>query len=51
MCVNLLHIVDDHPEVKYINRHVKENICAARPEVWLDLGIELLQEEVENDKK
>ena len=30
--------------VKYIYRHVKENqICAAGPEVWLDLGIELLR--------
>ena len=45
MYVNLLPTVDDRPEVKYINRHVKENICAAGPEVWLDLGIELLQEE------
>ena len=37
--------MDDRPEIKYFNRHVKENICAAGPEVWLDLGIELLQQE------
>ena len=45
MYLSLLHTVDDRPEEKYINRHVKENICAAGPEVWLDLGIELLQKE------
>ena len=44
MYVTFLHIVDDHPEVKYLNRHVKESICAAGPEVWLDLGVELLQQ-------
>ena len=43
--VCLLHTVDDRPEVKYLNRYVKQNICAAGPEVWLDLGIELLQQE------
>ena len=37
--------MDDRPKVKFLNRHVRENICAAGPEVWLDLGIELLQEE------
>jgi len=36
--------VDDRPEVKYINRHVIEKIYAAGPEVWLKLGIELLEE-------
>jgi len=34
--------VDDRPELKYINRHVKEKVCAAGPEVWLHLGTELL---------
>ena len=43
--LGLLHTVDDRPEIKYLNRHVKENICAAGPEVWLDLGVELLQQE------
>ena len=37
--------MDDRPKVKFLNRHVKENICAAGSEVWLDLGVELLQEE------
>ena len=36
--------VDDRPEVKYINRYVKGKVYAAGPEVWLKLGIELLEE-------
>ena len=36
--------MDDRPEEKYFNIHVKENICAAGPEVWRDLGVQLLQE-------
>ena len=36
--------MDDRPEEKYFNRHVKDNICAAGPEVWRDLGVQLLQE-------
>jgi len=36
--------VDDPPEVKYINRHVKTKVCAAGPEVWINLGVELLDE-------
>ena len=45
MCLSLLHTVDDRPEVKYLNRHVKDNIRAAGQEVWRDLGVELLQNE------
>ena len=41
----LLRTVDDPPEVKYINTHVRKPISTAGPEVWLDLGIELLQNE------
>ena len=41
---SLFHTVDDRPEEKYFNRHVKETICAAGPEVWRDLGVQLLQE-------
>ena len=40
-----LRTVGDRPEVKYINRHVKEKVCGAGPEVWLDLGIQLLEKE------
>ena len=36
--------MDDRPEEKYFNIHVKKNICAAGPEVWRDLGVQLLQE-------
>ena len=39
---NLFHTVDDRPEMKYINRYVKEKVCASGPEVWLQLGIEML---------
>ena len=45
MYKDCLHfIVDDRPEIKYINRHVKEEICASGAEVWLRLGEELLEE-------
>ena len=37
--------MDDKPSVKYINRHVRKNICAAGSQVWLDLGLELLEDE------
>ena len=43
--IMFLQTVNDQPELKYINRHVKENICAAGSEVWLELGIELLQKD------
>ena len=36
--------MDDRPEEKYFNIHVKETICAAGLEVWRDLGVQLLQE-------
>ena len=37
--------MDDRPFKKYINQHVRKNICAAGPQVWLDLGLELLEDE------
>ena len=36
--------MDDRPEMKYINRYVKEKVCASGPEMWLQLGTELLTE-------
>lgn len=36
--------MNDRPTVKYINKYIKERVCAAGPDVWLDLGVELLQE-------
>ena len=38
-------IVDDRPETKYLNRHVRGQLSAAcedNPEAWKDLGVELL---------
>ena len=35
--------MDNRPELRYL-RHVKEGVCAAGPEVWFDLGIELLDQ-------
>ena len=37
--------VYDRPELKYLERHVRDNLCAAcedNPEAWKDLGMELL---------
>lgn len=34
--------MNDRPEMKYINRYVKEEVCASGPEAWLELGTELL---------
>ena len=36
--------MDDRPGMKYINRYVKERVCASGSEVWLLLGTELLNE-------
>ena len=36
--------MDDRPEMRYINRHIKEEICASGAEAWLRLGTELLEE-------
>ena len=38
-------VVDDPPEVRYLNRHVRPQLCAAcevNPQAWKDLGIELI---------
>ena len=41
----MFHItVDDRPEVRYLKRHVEESVCAAGPQKWFKLGVELLQE-------
>ena len=36
------YVVDDRPELRHLSRHVKEDVCASGPEMWFDLGIELL---------
>ena len=36
--------MDDRPITKYLRYYVKQEICASGPEVWLDLGIELLDQ-------
>lgn len=38
----LITAVDDRPEMKFLNRHVKEQLCASGTEVWKNLGIELM---------
>lgn len=35
--------MDDRPELRYL-RYVKEKVCASGPEVWFDLGTELLDQ-------
>ena len=37
--------MDDRPERKYLERHVREDLCSAcatNPEIWKDLGRELI---------
>ena len=36
--------MDDKPEIKYLNRHVVEQVCGSGPEAWLRLGNELLDQ-------
>ena len=36
-------VVDNRPELKHL-RNVKEDVCASGPQVWFDLGIELLDQ-------
>ena len=43
----LVTIVTDRPEVKYLNRHVRDPLCAAGargPDRWFDLGLALIGE-------
>ena len=38
-------LAEDQSDIKYINRHVRNHICAAcdlNPGIWKDLGIELM---------
>ena len=34
--------MDDRPEIKYLNEHVKQRVCASGSEKWFELGTELL---------
>jgi len=46
----IVHTANDKPNSKYLNSHVKPQVCDAchnNPEVWRDLGIELLGEEAD----
>ena len=36
--------VNDYPHDKYLNRHVRDKVCAAGPDVWRDLGVELMEQ-------
>ena len=37
--------VCDRPEVKFLNRHVREQLCARSAQMWKDLGVILLGSE------
>ena len=36
--------VNDRPHDKYLDIHVKDKICAAGPDVWRDLGVQLMEQ-------
>ena len=36
--------VDDRPDIQFLNRHVREQLCAKTTQIWKDLGVELLGE-------
>ena len=38
-----LNPVTDCPDDKYLNRHVRDEVCAAGSNKWRDLGIELME--------
>lgn len=38
----LLTTVDDRPEVVFLYRHVRKQLCASGAEMWKNLGVELL---------
>ena len=38
----ILTAVDDRPDLKFLNRHVRESLCAKSTQLWKDVGIELL---------
>ena len=40
--------VDDRPEEKFLNRYAREQLCAMEPQIWKDLGLELLGKESNN---
>jgi len=45
----IIHTENDKPDIKYLNSHVRPQVCGAchNPEVWRDLGIELLGQEAD----
>ena len=46
------HTDNEKPNIVYLNRHVRTPVCGAcchNPEVWRDLGRELLGEEAESE--
>ena len=42
LVLNISTAVDDRPEVRFLNRYVRERLCAKGPQAWIDLGRELL---------
>jgi len=46
----IIYTANDKPDIKYLNSHVRPQVCGAchnNPEVWRDLGIELLGQETD----
>ena len=46
---NHFFAVDDRPEEKYFNRHVRRQLCATTTQTWKDLGLELLGEGINTE--
>ena len=50
MYVYIIIPANDKPDIKYLNSHVRPQVCGAcnnNPEIWRDLGIELLGQEAD----
>ena len=43
--MDVLHAEEDRPRTKYLNRHVREQVCSS-PDTWYDLGVELLHPDI-----
>ena len=43
--IGLFLPVNDCPDDKYLNKYVREKICAAGTNKWRDLGIELMEQD------
>lgn len=49
--INVITIVEDRPEMKYLNRYVRDPLAAASvngPDRWYDVGLALMGQESKN---